>query len=724
MRHFKFKKQVNFLNILTPSNLVPSILGPSILAPCLLGFVPLNASAEHLALPSVDVSATRLYDDSSQPLNTGDTAGMLEAHPSVDLYQAGGISALPSIRGLNDDRIKFTVDGASITSACGNHMNPALSYISPGNVSHIDVFAGITPVSMGGDSIAGTINVSSPAPNFAHDTDHLLIDGSASTFYRSNNNGLSANVKASAANQNMSIGFSGGVDRAQSYEDGHGNRVNSTQFDRRYQNVTFGVKGDVQDLTVKIGHQDILYQGYANQRMDMTGNNSDSINVNYKYQFNWGKLDTSIFWQKVTHEMGFFSAEKTGQMPMNTDGKDYGYSIKLDLPLSQTNLLRVGNDYQRQTLDDYWPPVAGSSMMGPRTYININNGTRDRFGVFAEVESKWSQEWSTMLGIRDDYVKMNTGNVQSYGGVGMTGVMMNVADTNAATAFNQRGHAKSDNHVDLTATAKYEGSKTNTVEFGYTRKTRSPSLYERYTWGRGDMAMAMIGWFGDVNGYVGDIDLKPETANTLSATFDWHDANKKDWKFTLTPYYSYIQDYIGANKIGTSGMMLGSRPLLQFTNQDAQIYGVEATWKAALWSGGAFGQGRLVGNLSWTGGEQVNGGQDLYHIMPLQTRLALEQNKGAWENAVELQLVDNKTRVDDVRLEPKTAGYGLVNVRSSYQWKNARFDIAANNLFDKYYELPLGGVNYATWKAAGSTGALGALPGMGRSVNVGLTLNY
>lgn len=719
MRHFKLKKQANLFSILTPS-----ILAPGILAPCLLGFIPLNALAEHLALPSVDVSATRLYDDSSQPLNTGDTAGLLEAHPSVDLYQAGGVSALPSIRGLNDDRIKFTVDGASITSACGNHMNPALSYISPSNVSRIDVFAGITPVSMGGDSIAGTINVSSPSPNFAHNAEHLLIEGSAATFYRSNNNGLSADVKASAANQNMSIGFSGGVDRAQSYEDGHGNRVNSTQFDRRYQNVIFGVKGDAQDLTVKIGHQDILYQGYANQRMDMTGNNSDSINANYKHQFDWGKLDTSIFWQKVTHEMGFFSPEKTGRMPMNTDGKDYGYAIKLDLPLSQAHLLRVGNDYQRQTLDDYWPPVTGSSMMGPRTFININNGTRDRFGVFAEVESKWSPEWSSMLGIRDDYVKMNTGNVQSYGGVGMMGMMMNVADTNAVSAFNQRGHANNDNHVDLTATAKYEGSQTNTVEFGYARKTRSPSLYERYTWGRGDMAMAMIGWFGDVNGYVGDIDLKPETANTLSATFDWHAANKKDWAFTLTPHYSYIQDYIGANKIGTSGMMLGSRPLLQFTNQDVQIYGVEATWNTTLWNSGAFGQGRLVGNLSWTRGERVSGGQDLYHIMPLNTRLALEQSKGAWSNAVELQLVDNKTHVDDVRLEPKTAGYGLVNVRSSYQWKNARFDIAANNLFDKYYELPLGGVNYATWNAAGGTGALGALPGMGRSVNVGLTLSY
>lgn len=717
MQRFKFKKQALINRILSSSVLAPGVLTSTLLA----GFSA-PVWADHLTLHSIDVQAEPGFEESAHALNSGDTADLLQAYPSVDLYQAGGVSALPSIRGLNDDRIKFTVDGASITSACGNHMNPALSYIAPGNVSSIDVFAGITPVSMGGDSIAGTINVNSAAPDFSHD-ENLLVEGSASTFYRSNNNGLSADVKASAANQNMSIGFSGGVDRAQSYEDGHGNKVNSTQHDRRHQMITLGLKGDLQSLTVKLGHQDILYQGYANQRMDMTGNSSDSISAQYQHQFDWGKLDANIFWQQVKHEMGFFSSEKTGKMPMKADGKDYGYSIKLDLPLNQTHLLRLGNDYHRQTLDDYWPPVAGSAMMALNTFKNINNGERNRFGLFAELESKWTPEWQTMLGIRDDYITMDTDNVQAYGGVGMMGMMMNQPDIDAAKAFNARSKSENDNHLDLTASAKYEASATNSIEFGYARKTRSPNLYERYTWGRGDMAMAMIGWFGDVNGYVGDINLKPETANTLSATFHWHDANKQAWEVTLTPHYSYIQDYIGVNKIGNATMM-GTFPLFQFDNQDAQIYGVEATWKAALWNGGDFGRARLLGNMGWSHGERVSDGQDLYHMMPLNMRLALEQNKGAWSNTLELELVNKKTRVDDARLEPKTAGYGVMNMRSSYHWKNARLDVAANNLFDKYYELPLGGVAYADWKAAGSVGAIGALPGMGRSINVGLTLNY
>jgi iron complex outermembrane receptor protein len=173
-----------------------------------------------------------------------------------------------------------------------------------------------------------------------------------------------------------------------------------------------------------------------------------------------------------------------------------------------------------------------------------------------------------------------------------------------------------------------------------------------------------------------------------------------------------------------SGMMMGSRPLLQFSNQDAKIYGLEATAKAALWNNSDFGQGLIKANMSYTRGERVSNGDNLYHIMPLNARIAVEQTKGAWNNAVEVELVSNKSRVDSVRLEPKTAGYGLLNLRSSYQFKHARLDLAANNLFDKYYQLPLGGVDYATWSAAGGMGALGALPGMGRSINVGLTVNY
>src|SRR3546814_7586230 len=70
-------------------------------------------------------------------------------------------------------------------------MNSPLSYIDPSNVGAASIMAGITPVSMGGDSIGGTISVKSPAPLFGDTADAILQAAKISSFYRSNGDGLS-----------------------------------------------------------------------------------------------------------------------------------------------------------------------------------------------------------------------------------------------------------------------------------------------------------------------------------------------------------------------------------------------------------------------------------------------------------------------------------------------------------------------------------------------------
>ncbi len=86
--------------------------------------------------------------------------------------------------------------------------------------------------------------------------------------------------------------------------------------------------------------------------------------------------------------------------------------------------------------------------------------------------------------------------------------------------------------------------------------------------------------------------------------------------------------------------------------------------------------------------------------------------------------------MSDVRNQTKTAGYGLINLRGSYTWKQVRFDLGVDNLFDKFYSLPLGGA----YVGQGTTMALNrgrgnpawgtAVPGMGRSIYTGLTLKF
>lgn len=662
---------------------------------------------------------------------TGDTAALLDGYPGVSLYTGGGASALPVIHGLNDDRVNVLVNGMRVTSACANHMNPPLSYLPANQVGAIDVMAGVTPVSLGGDSLGGTIIVDAPAPRFAAD-DAMLFAGGISAGYRSVANGVRGTIDAMVANRVASLGYTGSVERAHSYDDGHGDRVRDTLFKTENHALTFGVQEGTNDFTLRVAHQSIPYQGFVNQYMDMVGNESNSVNGDYSGRFDWGDLEARAYWQEVSHEMGFFSHEKTGTMPMETYGVDIGYSIKAQLPLSPRQLLRLGHEYHRFTLEDKWPPVPGSMMMGPGTFVNINDGERDRYAVFAEAESKWSAAWTTLLGARMDLVETDAGQVRPYstammiGGMGGMGGMPN-PDAAAAAAFNARGRARSDANVDLTAALRYEPGPTAQYELAYARKNRAPNLYERYAWGVGTMAMTMNGWFGDLNGYVGDPDLKPETAHTVSASMHWHDAAQKLWELEVTPYYTRVEDYIDVDQIGTYHP-LGSpgvtRGLLRFANHGAEIHGLDVAGRIELWDEARYGEGRLKTTIAYTDGERTDSGGSLYHLMPLDTKIALEQRLAGFRNALEVEIVGAKDDVDAIRRELRTDAYTLVNLRTAYTWRKLTLDFSITNLGDEFYRLPLGGVDFADWKANGAAGGLYGVPGPGRSFNVGLSLRY
>ena len=101
--------------------------------------------------------------------------------PGVSLHGNGELATIPFLHGLGDERAKILVDGMTISSACPNHMNPTLSYVAPAQAAQVTVLAGITPVSLGGDSLGGTILVESPVPVFAEPGSKLREQG---TFYR------------------------------------------------------------------------------------------------------------------------------------------------------------------------------------------------------------------------------------------------------------------------------------------------------------------------------------------------------------------------------------------------------------------------------------------------------------------------------------------------------------------------------------------------------------
>ena len=93
---------------------------------CLLCTHALAAETNALPLPPVTVQDSRL--DNTAPgatkldkaklaprlSATSDTASLLSDIPGVSLNGAGGVSSLPAIHGLADDRLRIKVDGMDL----------------------------------------------------------------------------------------------------------------------------------------------------------------------------------------------------------------------------------------------------------------------------------------------------------------------------------------------------------------------------------------------------------------------------------------------------------------------------------------------------------------------------------------------------------------------------------------------------------------------------------
>jgi iron complex outermembrane receptor protein len=679
---------------------------------------------------------------------TSDTASLLTDVPGLSLYSAGGVSSLPAIHGLADDRLRVQVDGMDLIASCPNHMNPALSYIDPSSVGRLKVYAGITPVSAGGDSIGGTIIAESTVPEFAAPGHAAITHGEVGAFYRSNNKASGANLAASYANDQFHINYSGSTSKADNYtaagdfktttatgRTGHTlplNEVGSSAYETHNQSLALAFKKENHLFEARFGSQDMPSQLYPNQRMDLLKNNQESANLRYTGLFDWGSLQARAYHEEVNHTMDFgadkqlmYGTPALPGMPMNTQGKTTGASVKAEIALNAQDLMRVGAEAQQYQLNDWWPAVVGSMGMGPNTYLNINNGKRDRAAIFGEWEKHLNPQWLSVLGIRAEQVNTNADSVHGYNQsifptVATPVGMMN--QTRDAANFNNASRSKSDDNLDLSANAKYTANVNYDIEMGYAHKVRSPNLYERYTWSTAGMMGVMNNFVGDGNGYVGNINLKPEQADTLSATFNWHAADNT-WGLSVTPFYTQVADYIDA--VPATTLVINKFNVLKFVNQSARLVGMDVSGHMPL-ANNAWGVFGLKGLLNYTHGTNQDTGDDLYNIMPLNAKMAVTQQTGGWDNSLELLMVQDKSNVSDVRNEVKTPGYGLLNARGSYTLKQVRVDFGVENLFDKFYYLPTGG----TYTGQGMTMGINsippgiAVPGMGRSIYVGVNLKF
>ena len=676
-----------------------------------------------------------------------DLVDILTQSPTVSVNQAGGTSGFPVIRGISDHRLDVQVDGMPLLSSCPNHMNTPLSYVSPSQAESVEIYPSITPVSVGSDSIGGSILVKTKEPAFAPKGEQIT-QGEIGGYYRSNGNAKGGNLSVTTASDKFNLTYKGNYAQSENYDAAEDfkdfttttNAANGTEFTPGTEgtttdkdevagtayktmnhNLSMAYKGDDSLFSATLTKQSTPYQQYPNQRMDMTNNDSHKINLSFNKKMNWGEFDIQTYRETVDHEMAFMDYKTSKQMPMSTKSQTNGLKLSTLIALNDDSDLNLGTEIQQYQLDDYWDPNLAAAGMSPNTFWNIHDGTRDRYAVFAEWINQVNSQWKTRIGARYEMVNTDTGAVSGYhdadsfmGGTKITN------EASESSAFNASDRSKTDNNLNVNILANYTVSKTFDVDMGLARQVRSPDLYERYTWSTWAMAALMNNFVGDGNGYVGDVNLKSETAYTASANFNWHAANLQDWGLQVMPYVSQIEDYIDATLVKN----YGDFSVLKYTNQSARIYGLDVAANRQLLKD-TFGNWSVKAKVNYARGTNEDTGDNLYNIMPLNGTFTLAQKLGAWNNSVEWMLVDDKKEVSEIRNELETKGYTLVNLRSSYQWKSMRVDFGVENVFDTAYNLPTGGAYTGEGNTMSIQGVpLMNIPGPGRSLYAGLNIQF
>ena len=105
---------------------------------------PYEAAVPAAPLPAgAPLNTYRAATSAPQRERVPDSATFLQSVPGAAVVRNGPQTGIVQLRGLSGDRVKVSVDGANITPACPNHMDPPLHYAAPTAVEAMTVMAGV-----------------------------------------------------------------------------------------------------------------------------------------------------------------------------------------------------------------------------------------------------------------------------------------------------------------------------------------------------------------------------------------------------------------------------------------------------------------------------------------------------------------------------------------------------------------------------------------------------
>jgi iron complex outermembrane receptor protein len=629
----------------------------------------------------------------NEELRALDAADLLRLEPGLAVVRNGQQTGILQMRGLSGDRVKILVDGMTLTPACPNHMDPPLHYVNPRAVEKVEVIAGITPVSQGGDSLAGTVNLESTGPLFPTNQPSLY-QGQIGGFYRGANDGYGFSAEGSAADQKAAIGYSG------TWQEGNdlkfpGGTVRDTGYETQQHLAEISARGDGKLWTADGGFGRTRDSGTPALPMDMIKDDSYRVGLRHLGDYAPGQLEARVYFHQIDHLMDNFSLRPvaTNMARMQSPAKSEDMGLRTALTTTKDiHTVRAGMEVLHNNFDAYQQNVVTGARQD-----TLNENQRSRLGLFAEWQGNWDSPWTTLAGVRSDTVWSSAEAIEQW-----------FPPANAdRLAFNNADRDQVDANVDATFAVRFTPEQHQSYELGIARKNRAPSLLERYLW----TPLSASAGQADGRTYLGNTELESETSHQIAATGLWYG---RTWQLKISPFYNWVHNYIQGTPIAR--LDASGRPVLQFQNfDDVQLYGVEAQGELKLLSWLT-----AEGNLSYVRGENLDTDDNLYRIAPLHGLVALRAQYAGWTAGAEVEMANEQNQVARYNGELPTPGYALLHLRLGYTLaQRYELSVGVENVLDKEYSDHLGGVN----RVLGSDVPVGAhLPGAGRFAYVSLNI--
>ncbi len=628
-----------------------------------------------------------------------DAAAMLERIPGADVNRNGPLSGIAQYRGLFGDRLNVVVDGVPVVPVGPNHMDAPLSYISRQRLESLEIHRGIAPVSAGLETLGGAILVSSDKGSFA-DGDALEFHGDLRSSAASVNEGYGAGGLVSLASDRNRLYVGASTESGDDVEFTDGT-VKPTRHRREIYDLGYGLRVGDHNLGLDYRRLDTGRTGTPALPMDIQFVETDVVSANYQGKAGDSVFEARLFWSDGEHEMDNF----TLRTPMNpakrrltvADGRASGLSLAATKPMGG-HYLRLGVDGDRSAHDaDIENPDDREFFV-----VNFNDASRNRYGLWAEWIGRPAPGWQLEAGLRYNQIETNADEVAT---------SMGMAAKVLQERFNSADRSITDHNFDWVLQGNYELWPSLVLEAGAARKTRSPSYQERYLW----LPLKSTGGLADGKNYVGDIDLEPEVSHEIEFGLEWND---RGLRLSPRAFYRTVDDYIQGTpatdaEVLQVSRMMGDPAPLQFSNVEAELYGADVAWSAAMGD-----HWLLDGTVGYVRGKRRDIDDDLYRIPPFNGLLALTYETVKWALTVETEVYLRQDDVSATNDEGPTGGYALMNVRGNRELGGGvELTFGVNNVFDRRYADHIGGVNRA---GDGDVGVGKRLPGLG--VNAYLAL--